>query len=98
MTICQTDENPYNAKIYTKCRKLSELVLDNLVSTTGCKKEYVYETDTMSGVNWCQVPFTIVEVGYMTNPAEDKLLATEEYQKKITRGLANGIEEFLTVK
>lgn len=94
MTICQTENNIYNGHLYEKSKALSTYVLDCIVEETGCVKEYVWETDTMSGVNWAQVPVTIVEMGYMTNPVEDTNLASYEYQLKMAKGIANGIDKY----
>lgn len=95
MTICQTPSNPYNGGIYEQSRALSDCVLDAFVEKTGAKKQYVWETDTMSGINWASVPTTIIEMGYMTNPAEDQNMASEDYQYLMAEGMADGIDRFL---
>jgi len=98
MTICQTPKNPYNSEWYEESYRLSELVLEEVVEATGAKKRKVWETDTMTGINWTTVPTTILEMGYMSNPEEDELLATEEYRKKVAVGVANAIDRYLKDK
>ena len=98
MTICQTSSNPYNSEYYEDSKRLSELVLDAYTEATGIRKEWVWETDTMSGINWCMVPVTIIELGYMTNPEEDMKMQDEEFQNTMVEGIVAGIETYLDEK
>ena len=97
MTICQTKNNPYCAGMYEKSYMLANCVLDSMVKETGAKKEYVWETDTMSGINWSMVPVTIIEMGYMTNIEEDERLSDISYQEKIALGISEGIDRYFEI-
>ena len=94
MTVCQTKDNPYNADIYDSCKRLSADVLSGMAAATGANSEGVWETDSMSGINWCKVPVTIVEIGYMTNSEEDQKLVTSDYQNMLAKGIADGIDAY----
>lgn len=94
LTMCMTKDNPYNANLYSKSSALSRLVTDGICAQTGFKNRGVQEVDTMSGINWCKIPVTIVEMGFMSNPEEDQLMASAEYQEKIAKGIADGIDAY----
>lgn len=98
MTICQTSGNAYNGDLYEESRRLADCVLNAYTEKTGIDYEYVWETDSMSGINWARVPVTIIEMGYMTNADEDLLMQDPQFQEKMTDGIADGIDAFMAEK
>ena len=53
------------------------------------------ERSDFTGFNWADVPVILVEMGFMTNPTEDRLLATPAYQRRAAVGLCRGALRFL---
>ena len=61
--------------------------------------ECVRPSDALKGdyymLNCSDYPSVIVECGFLSNPEEEKLLISEEYQQKMAKAVAEGIEKFL---
>lgn len=94
LSMCQTAGNPYNGDLHDKSYSLSRKITDSISASTGFRNRGVQETDTMSGINWCDIPVSIVEMGFMSNPEEDQKMALDEYQEKIAAGIAAGIDAY----
>lgn len=90
-TIYPSKENPFVSFLSEASYKIAVLIHDEMIKTTGAESAGVVAMDNMTGLNWSKIPVTIVETGYMTNPEEDRLLITSEYQEKLVQGMVNGI-------
>lgn len=82
----------YASAISDISRKYGETVLNSLVESAGMKNRGISVRDDMTGFNWSKVPVILVEMGFMSNPAEDKNLSDPAYQDKLAQGLFSGIE------
>ena len=94
----QTASNPYNGAMHDEAKALSQCLLNQMVERTGARSDGLFESDTYTGINWCNVPAGLVEMGYMTNQEEDALLQNSEYQMKLALGMADGVDEFLKTR
>lgn len=94
LSMCQTATNPYNGGLHAASYSLSKKITDSVCAATGFKNRGVQETDSMSGINWCKIPVSIVEMGFMSNPEEDQKMARDDYQELIVGGIANGIDAY----
>jgi N-acetylmuramoyl-L-alanine amidase len=81
--------------IATVSKQAAAIVQAAAIAATGAKDRGLSERSDLTGFNWSDVPDVLVEMGFMSNPAEDKLLESGTYQDKMVQGLVNGIIEFL---
>ena len=83
-----------NADILNKSRTAGELVLQSFVQQTGAANRGISVRNDLTGFNWTQVPIILIEMGFMTNPDEDRLLATADYQDKMVSGIVLGLKQY----
>lgn len=97
-TLYPSKDNPYVSKLSKSSYALSKAIVDGICDSTGAKNRGAIARDDMSGINWCTIPVSIIEMGYMSNKAEDKNMQTEDYQNKIVEGICNGIDDYYSSK
>ena len=83
--------NSIAAESYRAC----EAILPALCEVTGAKNNGIVSNDNYTGQNWSTVPCLMVECGFASNPEEDVLLNTEDYQLKLADGLTQGIIDYI---
>jgi len=81
----------YAVDIVDESNTYGEIILNTLVEEVGMFNRGLITRTDQTGFNWSKVPIMTVEMGFLSNPNEDKLLATHEYQEKIAKGLYLGI-------
>lgn len=95
LTMAPSSRNTYlSGDVISKSQKLSQKMIAAFCKDTGAKNHDVIYTDSMSGINWSTIPVTIIELGFMSNPSEDRLMATEDYRNKMAQGIADGIDAY----
>jgi N-acetylmuramoyl-L-alanine amidase len=81
--------------IYAASGRAARLLQAEAVRALRFPDRGLQERSDFTGFNWADVPVALVELGYMTNPLEDRLLATPEYQARAAAGLCRGTLRFL---
>jgi N-acetylmuramoyl-L-alanine amidase len=81
--------------IYKSSLRLAKLVQAGLVGSLRFPNRGLDARSDMTGFNWANVPVILPEIGFLTNPGEDRVLASSAGQQKAAVGMCRGILRFL---
>lgn len=73
--------------------QLAQIIHRNLIRGTWAPSRGVRQAPflVLSGT---KMPSVLVEIGFISNPQEGRLLGKEKYQEKVAQSLASGVREF----
>lgn len=89
-----SSSNPYVKKLSKASKKLSSAIIKKYCASTGIKNRGLVARDDLTGTNWSKIPVTLIEMGFMSNPSEDRKMQNSKFQVKMARGIANGIDSY----
>lgn len=87
----------WTGDFYEQSKTAALLIQAELVKACDIEDGGVLDNGDMPGFNWSRVPVVQPEIGYLTNPRDDSLLADEESRWAAARGLRNGIIKYLDI-
>lgn len=93
-TLAPSSSNPYVSHLASASQSLSKCIINEYCAATGFKNRGVKASDTMTGINWSEVPVTIIELGFMSNADEDRAMQDANMQNNMVQGIANGIDAY----
>ena len=76
-------------------RRAAAAVQRELVRALGFPDRGIQERSDFTGFNWADVPVILVELGFMTNPVEDRLLSRPTTRQRAAVGLCRGTLAYL---
>lgn len=74
-------------------RKLAACVQDGIIAETRARNRGVRQNASYCVLHRTNAPALVIECGFISNDVERALLFNPEYQAKIAKGIADGIEK-----
>ncbi|MDU2197787.1 MAG: N-acetylmuramoyl-L-alanine amidase [Peptostreptococcaceae bacterium] len=87
----------YTASIYEESNKCAEFIKGKM-NESGIQLNGIFQRGDLTGFNWSKVPVVLVEMGFMSNYSEDQMMSNPDYQRKLMRSIADGVEEYFKTK
>lgn len=93
--VCVPGSSRYvGKKVFKNSRRLGSCLLSSVAKAVKKKSHGTIRSDYYTTINWAKIPTMILECGFLSNRTEDRQLNSASYQKKLAKGIANGVDNY----
>lgn len=86
--------SPYTKEIYAESLQISQTIVNKMRENHQVKVNGIKFRDDLSGFNWSKVPGVLLELGFMSNPEEDKKLSDPQYVNSLLQSVTDSVDEY----
>lgn len=86
--------SPYTKEIYAESLQISQTIVNKMRENQQVKINGIKFRDDLSGFNWAKVPGVLLELGFMSNPEEDKKLSDPQYVNSLLQSVTDSVDEY----
>ncbi len=86
--------SPYTKEIYAESLQISQTIVNKMREDQQVKVNGIKFRDDLSGFNWSKVPGVLLELGFMSNPEEDKKLSDPQYVNSLLQSVTDSVDEY----
>ncbi|MCP9281546.1 N-acetylmuramoyl-L-alanine amidase [Bacillus wiedmannii] len=86
--------SPYTKEIYAESLQISQTIVNKMRENHQVKVNGIKFRDDLSGFNWAKVPGVLLELGFMSNPEEDKKLSDPQYVNSLLQSVTDSVEGY----
>ena len=79
---------------YHESKAIGKVLVRHISANTGMTNKGVKKYNGYMSLNWTTTPSVLLEMGYLSNKTEDRLLATDAFRDKIAQGIFEGLCEY----
>lgn len=96
-----TDPSIHGAQTFyqtgnSKSKLLATCLQNQLTLLDPTNKRLAKESDSYFILKNCNAPIVLIECGFLSNPNEEALLISSQYQSQISTAITNGISDYMT--
>lgn len=73
---------------------LTKYIMDELIRETGAHSRGIIKRPNLVVIRESKMPAILIEVGFLSNSNEEKLITSDSYQDKIVSAIVKGIENY----
>ncbi|MDQ0253148.1 N-acetylmuramoyl-L-alanine amidase [Evansella vedderi] len=89
--------HPLQLEYRDDSKRFAEIVHENVLNALGLRDRELRNNQNFYVLRKAQMPAVLVEIAFLTNPEEEALIKTEEFQLRSAQALANSVKVYFEV-